>query len=94
MQVAGVARIMLLLWLWRRPEAVAPIGPLAWEPPYAMGAAPEKAKRHTHTHTHTHKRNIEKKKDFHVKESTHLYQILLRIQVSLQWCVELTAQSH
>ena len=24
-----------LLWLWRRPEATAPIGPLAWEPPYA-----------------------------------------------------------
>ena len=24
---------------------MAPIGPLAWEPPYAMGAAPEKAKR-------------------------------------------------
>jgi len=28
-----------LLWLWRRPVATAPIGPLAWEPPYAMGAA-------------------------------------------------------
>ena len=28
-----------LLWLWRRPVATAPIQPLAWEPPYAMGAA-------------------------------------------------------
>ena len=28
-----------LLWLWRRPAAVAPIRPLAWEPPYAAGAA-------------------------------------------------------
>ena len=28
-----------LLWLWRRPAATAPIGPLAWEPPYALGAA-------------------------------------------------------
>ena len=28
-----------LLWLWCRPVAVAPIGPLAWEPPYATGAA-------------------------------------------------------
>ena len=28
-----------LLWLWRRPAAVAPIHPLAWEPPYAMDAA-------------------------------------------------------
>ena len=22
------------LWLWCRPVAAAPIGPLAWEPPY------------------------------------------------------------
>ena len=27
------------LWLWRRSAAVAPIQPLAWEPPYAAGAA-------------------------------------------------------
>ena len=33
-----------LLWLWLRPEATAPIGPLAWEPPYAAGAAQEIAK--------------------------------------------------
>ena len=33
-----------LLWLWRRPAATAPIRPLAWEPPYAVGAAQEKAK--------------------------------------------------
>ena len=35
----------MLLWLWRRPAATAPIGPLAWEPPHAMGAAHETAKR-------------------------------------------------
>ena len=34
-----------LLWLWRRPEATAPIRPLAWEPPYAAGAAQEIAKK-------------------------------------------------
>ena len=34
----------VLLWLWHRPAATAPIGPLAWEPPYATGAALEKAK--------------------------------------------------
>ena len=28
-----------LLWFWRRLEATAPIRPLAWEPPYAAGAA-------------------------------------------------------
>ena len=35
-----------LLWLWRRPVATAaPIGPLAWEPPYAVGAAQEMARK-------------------------------------------------
>ena len=34
-----------LLWLWRRPVAIALIGPLAWEPPYATGVAQEMAKR-------------------------------------------------
>ena len=33
------------LCLWRRLAATAPIGPLTCEPPYAMGAALEKAKR-------------------------------------------------
>ena len=27
------------LWLWHRPEVPAPLGPLAWEPPYAAGVA-------------------------------------------------------
>ena len=34
-----------LLWLWRRPAAVALIRPLVWEPPYAAGAAQEIAKK-------------------------------------------------
>jgi len=34
-----------VLWLWHRPAATAPIGPLAWEPQYAAGAAQEMAKR-------------------------------------------------
>ena len=34
-----------LLWLWRRPVATAPIGPLAWESPHAAGAAQEIAKK-------------------------------------------------
>ena len=28
-----------LPWLWCRPVTTAPIRPLAWEPPYAVGAA-------------------------------------------------------
>ena len=34
----------VLLWLWRRPVATAPTGPLAWEPPHATGAAQEMEK--------------------------------------------------
>ena len=30
-----------LLWLWHRPAATAPIWPLAWECPYAMGITPK-----------------------------------------------------
>ena len=36
---------LALLWLWRRLAAVAPIGPLAWEPPYAVGAALKRQKK-------------------------------------------------
>ena len=38
---------LVLLWLslWRRPAATAPIGPLAWDPPYAASAALKKDKR-------------------------------------------------
>ena len=30
---------LVLLWLWCRPEAIALIGPLSWELPYATGIA-------------------------------------------------------
>ena len=40
-----------LLWLWSRLAATAPIRPLAWEPPYAAGAALEKTKKKKTTHT-------------------------------------------
>ena len=33
-----------MLWLWCRPTAVAPIGPLAWEPLCAADAALERQK--------------------------------------------------
>ena len=35
----------VLLWLRRRPVATAPIRPLAWQPPYAVGAAQENGKK-------------------------------------------------
>ena len=34
-----------LALLWHRPAATAPIRPLDWEPPYAVGAAQEMTKR-------------------------------------------------
>uniref|UniRef100_A0A8D0WRW5 Uncharacterized protein n=2 Tax=Sus scrofa TaxID=9823 RepID=A0A8D0WRW5_PIG len=34
-----------LLWLWRRLVATAPIRPLAWELPYAMGVGPQKKRK-------------------------------------------------
>ena len=36
---------LALLWLWHRPAAVALIGPLAWEPPYAAGTALKSKKK-------------------------------------------------
>ena len=46
--ISGLAQWVkdpVLLWLWRRLVATAPMRPLAWEPPYAMGAALEKGKK-------------------------------------------------
>ena len=48
-----------LLWLWCRPPATAPLRPLAWEPPYASGAAQEMAKR-------------QRKKEYFLKVPFHL----------------------
>ena len=39
--------VPVLLWLWRRPAAAAPIGSLAWEPPYAVDTALKKKKKHS-----------------------------------------------
>ena len=36
---------LALLCLWRRPVAIALIGPLTWELPYAEGMALKKDKR-------------------------------------------------
>ena len=36
---------LVWLWLWCRPAAVALIGPLDWEPPYAVGGALKRPKK-------------------------------------------------
>ena len=52
-----------LLWLLRRLVATAPIRPLAGEPPHAVGAAQETAKRK------------KKKKSFLNHEYEHVHQL-------------------
>ena len=60
-----VGRLQTLLgsgccwWPWSRPAAVAPVQPLAWEPPYATGVALKKQKQ-TNKKTRTNRRYGEK----------------------------------
>ena len=42
--VCRLSSDLALLWLWRRLAATAPIQPLAWECPYAVGS-PKKTKK-------------------------------------------------
>ena len=53
----------MLLWLWRRLSATAPIRPLAWEVLYAAGAA---LKRHTHTQNQL--------KNYHIRQGMKVTQ--------------------
>ena len=41
----GRRRVSDLAWLWRRPAATALIQPLAWELPFAAGAALKRPKK-------------------------------------------------
>ena len=66
---------LALLWLWHRPVATVPIGPLVWEPPHATGAA---LKRHTHTHTKTPQR-------CNIKHQYVLYQNIQIEAVESNW---------
>ena len=40
------------LWLWRRLACVAPIQPLAWEPPYTSGVALKRKNKNLQTCAH------------------------------------------
>ena len=56
----------MLLWLWCRLAAAAPIQPLAWEPPYAAGAAQEIAKRQKNIYIYMAQVNLSmKEKQIH-----------------------------
>ena len=65
----------VLLWLRHRLAGTAPIRPLAWEPPYAMGVALEKTtttkkskNKKENTHSNHHDSDI-KSKDTDKKEN-------------------------
>ena len=49
----GIGRMWGSAPMLHRPTAIAPIRPLAWEPPYVMGVSLEK--RHTHKNKNKHK---------------------------------------
>ena len=51
---------LVLLWLWYRPAAAAPIRPLTWEPPYAAGAGLKR------------KKNIKKQKQNKTKNKEYM----------------------
>ena len=48
MSVADTVQIWHSYELWCRLAAATLIGPLAWEPPYAVGAAPKDKKKKNH----------------------------------------------
>ena len=58
----GSDPMLLLLWLYHRLAATAPIGRLAWEHPHAAGAAQEMAKRQKKK-----KKNRNKRTDLKIK---------------------------
>ena len=63
---------LVLLWLWRRLAATALIGPLAWKPPHAEGAALKRQKR----------KKKKKKKNFEIRMYLKFYDLIIIGRVS------------
>ena len=59
---------LALLWLWCRPTAVAPIGPLAWEPSYTAGAALKRQKTKDKKKKKEREKERKRNGDFHPKQ--------------------------
>ena len=68
----GVGLDPALLWLWHRPVATALVRPLAWEPPHAVDAAQEMAKRQKKK-----KRKSTLLNTYHKKERTQIRNIFI-----------------
>ena len=66
-----------LLWLWCKPAVTALIQPLAWEPPYVVGAA---LKRQNQTKTNKQKNQLMKNA---VKKKTRILQKIRKIYLRL-----------
>ena len=69
-----------LLWLWCRPAATAPVQPLAWEPPYAAGAALKSKTKKKDNESCT--RELGFTGDLNCTDAGRVFTI---IQSSLQW---------
>ena len=70
-----------LLWLWCRPATVALIGPLAWEPPYAMSVALKSKKQKAKNKKQ--KKKKERKKRKVMARATCVCVVCCRVQGSL-----------
>ena len=82
---------LALLWLWYRPAAKGLIGPIAWEPLYAMGAALKRQKDKK-----TKKKKKERKKERKrmgnngKAKYTHKPKLFFTVQTThnVLWCLQ------
>ena len=65
-----------LLWLWHRPAATVPSGPLAWELPYAADAALKSKKK---------KKKKKNKKNTKTKQKTKTKNSLDELSNRMRW---------
>ena len=74
-----------MLWLWCRPAATA-IRPLAWEPPYAAGAAQEIAKR---------QKKLKKRKKFsNDSQKIYIISLAVRGQIFMMVLLQIVSESN
>ena len=82
---------LVLLWLWCRPAAVAPIRPLTWELPYVEGVARKSLKKEK-----KNERKNERKKEVVSSIGSHKWwandykNTVLGVPVVAQWLTNMT----
>ena len=62
-----------MLWLWCRPAATGPIGPLAWEPPCVTGVTLEKMKEREREREREKERKRKKERKKRKEKDSELY---------------------